>query len=118
MPSALPVPLFLRLPFFADDVHDLHRVLSLKDAQGNHFIDTDGDFLAPILAYLRTGNFDAAPGAFAEAVLQEMDYYLIPRPPPPKVFASLEVSLRPPHRHRLRSVRSTPPLWRSSCAAK
>lgn len=68
---------------FATATHSLfRRVPSLKDAQGNFFIDRNPRCFECILEYLRTGHLEAAPGVTIEALAREFDFFLIAQPPP------------------------------------
>lgn len=57
---------------------DIHSVPSIKDAQGNYFIDRNGRLFAPILDHLRCGHLDLPPGLTEAMLTRELDYYLIP----------------------------------------
>lgn len=50
------------------------------DTKGNYFIDRDGQYFAPILEYLRTGEFRCPQGMNEKAIAREANFYFIKIP--------------------------------------
>lgn len=53
------------------------RYFSLKDENGAYFIDRNGEYFAPILYYMRTRHLIIPPSMNIEALLHEVEYYLL-----------------------------------------
>lgn len=55
----------------------------LLDENGALFLDRDGEYFAPLLGFLRTGELSVPPSLFLERVYSEAQFYQILLPPPP-----------------------------------
>ncbi len=53
------------------------RIPSVKDGEGAYFIDRDGQFFAPLLTFLRTGELSLPPGVTKADLMREAKFFLI-----------------------------------------
>lgn len=68
------------------------KIGSVKDEQGNYFIDRDGQYFQPILSFLRTGLLTLPEGMPIDLVDLEADFYLIDIHPQTKLPKSVPLS--------------------------